>query len=121
MITNDNNISDKGIPAASEGVDSLSSESSLVSSSEAIDPSKPIDSSKATDNPQSDVDKTKGENPDPPIKIKAAVDYFKSVYIASGRDFNEDQLYKYAKRKDLKTFIRKCLQKNRLTLYTILG
>ena len=60
---------------------------------------------KPTDVATSEADSK--QNPDPPVKAKAVVDYFKSLYISKGREFDEDVLYKYAQRKDLKSFIRK--------------
>lgn len=45
-------------------------------------------------------------DPDPPIDVDKAVEYFKSKLDGANRKYNEKTLYKYAARKDLKTFIR---------------
>lgn len=45
-------------------------------------------------------------DPDPKIKSDKVVEYFKSQLEAAGKDYDEKFLYSYAKRKDLKEFIR---------------
>ena len=45
-------------------------------------------------------------DPDPKIKSDKVVEYFKSQLEAAGRNYDEKTLYKYAKRKNLKKYIR---------------
>ena len=106
MITEDN----KTTPAETKSAEitqPLDSKDSL-----AVEPSNnlsnlEVDADKVKPNTEGEVNGSKSENPDPPVKIKSAVDYFKSVLISSGKTFDEKTLTAYAKRKDLKTFIRK--------------
>ena len=44
---------------------------------------------------------------DPPIVVDKVVNYFKSKLDSAGKKYDEKLLYQYAKRSDLKTFIRK--------------